>query len=102
MKKIDHTKINRNNNSIWLELNNSVKSGNIALITKNIERLRNLQEYYIKLLNLQEMEITILKDEIGGMQNTLNSYEKEWLEEVAKRNGIYDKHKKRIEEGFRP
>lgn len=102
MKKIDRSKINRSNTDIWAALNEAVKTKNLAVIVKNIERLRALQKHYIDLLNFQDMEITILKDSLAHAEKTISEFEKEWLEEIAKRNGAYERLKQRIEEGFRP
>lgn len=102
MKKLDHIKINQSNRDIWAILNEAVKTGNMAVITKNLERIRALQKHYIDLLNFQDIEIRLLKEELSHAEKTITSFEKDWLEEVAKRNGAYDKLKERIQETFRP
>jgi regulator of replication initiation timing len=101
MKKLDHVKINQENRDVWALLNEAKKTGNMAVIIKNLERLRALQKDYIDQLNFQDMEISQLKDELGHAERTITSFEKEWLEEVAKKHGAYDKLKERIQKTFR-
>ena len=86
---------------IWAALNEAVKTKNLALIVKNIERLRALQKHYIDLLNFQDMEITILKDSLAHAEKQVTEFEKDWLEEVSKRTGSYERLKERIEKTFR-
>ena len=97
MKKIDHVKINRSNNDIWAILNEAVKTNNIAIIHRNLDRLYAMQKHYINLLNFQDIEIRILIDELRDNRKLLDSYEKEWLIEITKRNGIYENLKARID-----
>ena len=101
MKKIDIQKLNRSNNDIWLNLNEAIKDKNWPAIESNLNRLYGLQKHYLNLLNFQDIQITQLKGNLASVQNMLNDYEKEWIIEVAKRSGIYESMKTRINENFK-
>ena len=96
MKKIDRYKINKANKDIWAMIDMAMKTDNRALLEANLTRLLSLQKYYLDLLNFQDTEITLLKADTAFNQKLIDDRDKEWLIEVAKRNGIYDKLKKRI------
>jgi len=101
MKKIDMVKINRSNKDIWFNLNEAFKSKNLALIESSIRRLMELQKYYINLLNFQQIEINQLKDLLEQEESIRNDFEREWLEQLAKKTGQYETHKQRIEELYK-
>jgi len=100
MKKIDMVKINRSNKDIWQLLKMAIETNNIALIESSLERMHSLQKYYIDRLNFQEIEISQLKDHLAFQQKINDDYEKEWLIEISKRNGIYENFKERIRETY--
>ncbi len=100
-KDIDHYSFNRANRDIWGLLNEAVKTKNWALIEANIGRLYAMQEFLIKKVNLMESQIAALKTDVGMAQAENEKLEKEWLEEVSKRNGIYENLKERIGQAFR-
>jgi hypothetical protein len=100
MKKIDYAKLNRSNNNIWLNINEALKDKNYPALEANLKRLFSLQKYYIDLLNFQDIENAQLKDNMASVQNSLNDYEKEWITEVAKRQGIYENLKESINQTF--
>ena len=101
MKKIDIQKLNRSNNDIWLNINEAIKSKNYPALENNLQRLYRLQKHYLDLLNFQDIEINQLKGNLASVQNMLNDYEKEWISEVAKRGGIYEAMKDRINANFK-
>jgi hypothetical protein len=101
MKKINIQKLNRSNNDIWLNINEAIKSQNYNALERNFQRLYALQKYYLDLLNFQDIEINQLKDNLESVQSMLNDYEKEWITEVAKRGGIYEAMKERINENYK-
>jgi hypothetical protein len=100
MKKIDYAKLNRSNNDIWLNIHEALKDKNYPALEANLKRLFSLQKYYLDLLNFQNIENAQLKDNMASVQNSLNDYEKEWISEVAKRQGIYEDLKDRITKTF--
>lgn len=100
MNKIQLTKINRSNNDIWTLLKIAIESKNIALIEQATNRLYSLQKYYIDLINFQDMEISQLKDLLSQETAIRNSFEKEWIEEVAKKEGFYENLRARINETY--
>ena len=101
MKKLDLIKINRSNNDIWAMIQMALKTDNKALLEANLKRLSALQKYYLDLLNFQDSEISLLKDDNAFNQKLIDTYEKEWLIEVSKRNGIYDSLKERIRKQYK-
>jgi len=101
MKKLDLIKINRSNKDIWAMIQMALKTDNKALLEANLKRLSGLQKYYLDLINFQDSEITLLKDDNAFNQKLIDSYEKEWLIEVSKRNGIYDSLKERIRSQYK-
>jgi putative protein kinase ArgK-like GTPase of G3E family len=96
MNKIDRYKINKANKDIWAMIDMAMKTDNRALLEANLTRLSALQKYYLDLLNFQDTEISLLKADTAFNQKLIDDRDKEWLIEVAKRNGIYDKLKERI------
>ena len=100
MQKINHTKLNRSNNDIWGALMKAVQTGNMALIKTNLDRLYNLQKYYLELLEFQNAEINSLKDHLATNQKTLSEFEKEWIIRISKDANVYEETRKRIEETF--
>ena len=100
MKKIDYAKLNRSNNDIWLNINEALKDKNYPALEASLKRLFSLQKYYLDLLNFQNIENTQLKYNMASVQASLNDYEKEWISEVAKRQGIYENLKERINQTF--
>lgn len=101
MQKINHTKLNRSNNDIWGTLNIAVKTKNIALIESNLSRLYAMQKYLLELLEFQESEILSFKNHLAETQKTLESFEKDWIEKIAKDNGVYEEVRERINKTFR-
>jgi hypothetical protein len=102
MQKINHTKLNRSNNDIWGLLVKAVDSGNIALVKVNLDRLYELQKYYLRLLEFQDSEIASLKDFLASTQQTLNEFEKDWITRISKDNNVYEETRKRINDTFQP
>lgn len=100
MQKINHIKLNRSNNDIWGLLAKAIESGNIALIKANLDRLYELQKYYIKLLNFQDSEIEMYKNEVALLESKLNNFEKEWITRIAKDNNVYEETRQRINDTF--
>lgn len=100
MKKIDIAKLNRSNKDIWVLIEQAVKTKNFALIEKNLQRLHSLQEYYSKLLNFQDIEIRGLQGDLDAQTYLTSIFEKEWLEQVAKRSHSYDILKERIDKMY--
>ena len=98
MKKIDYSKLNRSNNDIWLNIHEALKDKNYPALEASLKRLFSLQKYYLNLLNFQDIENAQLKDNMASVQSSLDDYEKEWISEVAKRQGIYENLKIRINE----
>lgn len=98
MKKLDYIKVNRSNNDIWMILNEAVKTGNNAIIQANLIRLYKLQKYYIDRIFFLEVENASLKDLYSCEQELNRELQKDIFIEIAKRNGIYEKIKSRIEE----
>lgn len=101
MQKINPTKLNRSNNDIWGTLAKAIETNNIALIKSNLDRLYGLQRYYLRLLEFQDSEILSYKSELAHTQQTLDSYEKDWITKIAKDNNVYEESKQRINEAFR-
>jgi hypothetical protein len=100
MNKKRLTALNRSNKDIWALLQEGVKSRNLALIEVNLKRLNALQEEYLRLLNLNDFEIQGLKNELQAERELALSFEKEWITEVSKRNGTYERLKDRIDTLF--
>lgn len=100
MKKINYATLNRSNNDIWLNIHEALKDKNYPALEASLKRLFSLQKYYVDLLNFQNIENAQLKDNMASVQASLNDYEKEWITEVAKRQGIYENLKKRINQTF--
>lgn len=102
MNKINHTSINRSNQAIWAALNEGIKKRNWAIIEQNLNRIYELQKYYMKLLHFQEIENNQLKDLLEDTERTLESYQNEWLTEMAKKTNNYEDLKRQIDKTFRP
>jgi len=101
MKKIDLAKLNRSNKDIWALIDIGLKTKNFAILEKNLRRLHSLQAYYINLLNLNDYEIVSLQNDLNVESAMRNSFEREFFEGVAKRNGNYELLKERIDEIFK-
>jgi hypothetical protein len=97
-KKITTTQLNRANKDIWQSLKIAIDTKNWALLEKNLTRLHSLQVYYLERLNLSEIEIRGLQGDLNAEASLRHSFEKEWLEQVAKRAGTYEAMKDRINE----
>jgi vacuolar-type H+-ATPase subunit I/STV1 len=97
-KKITTTQLNRANKDIWQSLKIAIDTKNWALLEKNLTRLHSLQAYYLERLNLSEIEIRGLQGDLNAEASMRHSFEKEWLEQVAKRAGTYEAMKDRINE----
>jgi hypothetical protein len=97
-KKITTTQLNRANKDIWQSLKIAIDTKNWALLEKNLTRLHSLQAYYLERLNLSEIEIRGLQGDLNAEASLRHSFEKEWLEQVAKRAGTYEAMKDRINE----
>lgn len=100
MQKIDHTKLNRSNNDIWGLLSKAIETGNVAVVKVNLDRLYELQKYYIKILNFQDAEIEMYKNEVAVLEDQLSSYEKDWIKRIAKDNNVYEETRERINRTF--
>jgi predicted nuclease with TOPRIM domain len=101
MRDIDHYSFNRANKDIWGLLNEAVKTKNWALIQSNIDRLYAMQDFLIKKVNLMESQINTLKNDVATVQMENDRLEREWLQELTKRNGIYENLKERVGQTFR-
>lgn len=101
MLKLDITKVNRSNNDIWALLKVAIKTKNIALIETNLHRLHALQEYYIKTLNLQDIELRQMEAILKMKETETEKIEKEWITELAKKGNIYGRLKERIEDYYK-
>jgi vacuolar-type H+-ATPase subunit I/STV1 len=97
-KKITTTQLNRANKDIWQSLKIAIDTKNWALLEKNLTRLHSLQAYYLERLNLSEIEIRGLQGDLNAEASLRHDFEKEWLEQVAKRAGTYEAMKDRINE----
>jgi hypothetical protein len=97
-KKITTTQLNRANKDIWQSLKIAIDTKNWALLEKNLTRLHSIQAYYLERLNLSEIEIRGLQGDLNAEASLRHSFEKEWLEQVAKRAGTYETMKDRINE----
>jgi hypothetical protein len=97
-KKITTTQLNRANKDIWQSLKIAIDTKNWALLEKNLARLHSLQTHYLERLNLSEIEIRGLQGDLNAEASLRHSFEKEWLEQVAKRAGTYEAMKDRINE----
>ena len=97
-KKITTTQLNRANKDIWQSMKIAIDTKNWALLEKNLTRLHSIQAYYLERLNLSEIEIRGLQGELNAEASLRHSFEKEWLEQVAKRAGTYEAMKDRINE----
>jgi hypothetical protein len=100
MDKKRLTALNRSNKDIWALLQEGVKSKNWALVEKNLKRLNSLQDEYLRLLNLNDFEIQGLKNDLLAERELNLSLEREWITEVSKRNGTYERLKDRIDQLF--
>lgn len=100
MTKKDIAKVNRASKDIWILIEAGIKTKNFAILEKNLLRLHALQKYYSDLLNFQDMEIKGLMNDLQAQLYLTDLFEKEWLEEVAKRTNAYDKLKDRIDQLF--
>jgi len=96
--KITTTQLNRAIKDIWQSLKIAIDTKNWALLEKNLARLHSLQSYYLERLNLSEIEIRGLQGDLNAEASMRHSFEKEWLEQVAKRAGTYEAMKDRINE----
>ena len=92
--------MNRSNKDIWALIQVGLQTKNFALLEKNLKRLHALQGEYIRLLNLNDFEIEGLKNELQAERELAISFEREWITEVSKRNGTYDRLKDRIDKLF--
>lgn len=93
-------KVNKKNKDIWALIVTAIESKNIALIEKNLKRLYALQAWYIDLINQQQLEINGLKIELMADRILTEAREKEFIIEVAKRNGVYERLKEDIDRTF--
>jgi hypothetical protein len=100
MKKLDIKTLNQTNQDIWAKLNIAYQQKNWALIEKNLKRLHALQGYYLSRLNLAEHEMRELDLMLKASQSQVNQYERNWMEEVSKRNGTFDRVNDRLDELF--
>lgn len=101
MKKIDHATINRSNLDIWETLKMALDTGNNAVIESTLLRLHKLQKYYIDLITFQEIEINQLKDLLAQESSIRNSFEREWIESIAKKSHNYEELKQRIKDTYK-
>jgi hypothetical protein len=101
MKKIEYTKLNRSNSDIWQMIKMGLDTNNKALLESSLSRLKALQKYYLDLLNFQDMEINQYKDLLSQETAIRESFEKEWLEETAKKTNSYERLKQRIEATYK-
>jgi hypothetical protein len=100
MKKLDIKTLNQTNLDIWSKIEIAYQQKNWALIAKNLKRLHALQGYYLSRLNLAEHENKELELMLKSSESQVNQYEKEWMEEVSKRNGTFDRVNHRLDELF--
>jgi hypothetical protein len=100
MKKLDIKTLNQTNLDIWSKIEIAYQQKNWALIAKNLKRLNALQGYYLRRLNLAEHENKELELMLKSYESQVNQYEKEWMEEVSKRNGTFDRVNDRLDELF--
>jgi hypothetical protein len=100
MKKLDIKTLNQTNQDIWSKLAIAYEQKNWALIAKNLKRLHALQGYYLSRLNLAEQENRELQLMVNASESQINQYEKQWMEEVSKRNGTFDRVNQRLDELF--
>ena len=100
MKKLDIKTLNQTNQDIWAKLVIAYEQKNWALIAKNLKRLHALQGYYLSRLNLAEQENRELQLMVNASELQINQYERQWIEEVSKRNGTFDRVNQRLDELF--
>lgn len=100
MERIDVKKVNKSSSMIWALIQESLKSKNYALLSKNLERLYLLNEYYCQLLTNQESQIKMLLYEEKHLNSVIKEYEKKEIEEICKRNGNYQTYKSQIDDLF--
>lgn len=100
MKKLDTKTLNQANADIWSKLFIAYQQKNWASIEKNLKRLHALQSYYLSRINLAEQEIRELNLMIKAYQSEVNQYESQWMQEVSKRNGTFDRVNDRLDELF--
>jgi hypothetical protein len=101
MEKKTIKDLNDLNRDIWGMIVLAVETKNWALIELNLKRLNALQKKYINIINLQDYEIkgiTLIAQEEVRVNNML---EKQWLKDVAKRQGNYEEMKKNIDKFFK-
>lgn len=101
MKKNDVVKVNKSNSDIWAMLKMAVETKNFALIESTLSRLHRLQKYYIDLITFQEIEINQLKDLLAQETEIRESFERDWLIDVAKKNNTYERLKERIDATYK-
>lgn len=100
MKKLDIKTLNQTNQDIWSKLSLAYEQKNWALIAKNLKRLHSLQVYYLSRLNLAEYEVRELNLMVKSAESQINQQDREWMEEVSKRNGTFDRVNQRLDELF--
>lgn len=100
MKKIDIPTLNKTNVNIWAKITLAYQAKNWAMMEKQLKRLHGLQSYYCQLMNLQEHEIRELKIMLNAAESQINEHEREWIAEVAKRTGTFDRISKELDEIF--
>ena len=100
MKKIDIPTLNKTNLNIWAKITLAYQAKNWAMMEKQLKRLHGLQSYYCQLMNLQDHEIRELKNMVYASEARINDQEREWIAEVAKRTGTFDRISKELDEIF--
>lgn len=100
MKKIDIPTLNKTNANIWAKITLAYQSKNWATMEKQLKRLHGLQSYYCHLMNLQDHENRELKIMLNAAESQINQQEKEWITEVAKRTGTFDRITQELDEIF--
>ena len=100
MKKLDTKTLNQTNKDIWAKLAIAYEQKNWASIANNLKRLHALQGYYLSRLNLAEQEIRELELMVKSAESQINQQDREWMEEVSKRNGTFDRVNQRLDELF--
>lgn len=100
MEKIDIPTLNRTNLNIWSKIDLALKAKNWAMMEKQLRRLHGLQAHYCHVMNLQDHEIREMKIMLNASESQIHWQEKEWMKEMAKRAGTFDRISKELDEIF--
>ena len=100
MSKIPTSKLNQANNDIWSKIRQAYEARNWALMAKNLARLHGLQTEYLRRLNFAEHEIRELRIELDLEASQNAEWEKQFMQDIASKNGNLDLVNARLEELF--